>query len=147
MEPVIAKVRIPPNYDLEAIALAAGQSDAKLRSYDAGELVVEGVPQSALDTAISNYSDLPRLKRTKRKEILFAANSEYLNLFSFDGELVEMAKDEILIAGLTGTLPPELSAKRQQMRDLYTKRRAKFQTIKNATTEAQVQAITWTSTP
>ena len=51
----MAKVTVPPTYDLVKIATAAGQPDPEMRSYHDGVLEVKGVTQRKLDSALANY--------------------------------------------------------------------------------------------
>ena len=53
----MAKITVDPTYNLEKIANDAGQADPTKRSYSAGQLIVEGVTQAALEAALSAYDD------------------------------------------------------------------------------------------
>lgn len=52
----MAQIEVSPEYDLAAIATAAGNSDISQRRYIDGVLYVDGVSQGSLDSALSSYN-------------------------------------------------------------------------------------------
>lgn len=140
----MAKIAVPPDYDLAAIAEAAGQPDRYKRSYAAGELYVEGVSQSSLDVAVANYSDLARLKRSKRQELLIAFKAEWEVLWTLDGIYLPQWIEKIEIKRHRNiALTANETSKIVAAQDLFDKLETKFADVNNATTEAQVQAVVW----
>lgn len=137
-----ASIKLSPEYQLKEIAEAAGQPDLHKRRYVNGELIVEGISQSALDAAVAAYDPLPMLKVAKRQELLLAFKAEYAQLWIIDGVAVAEWKDLILGKAAAQRTAAE-SAKVSQANTLFTQIQTKLADVRNATTEAQVQAITW----
>ncbi|WP_439851165.1 phage tail assembly chaperone [Pseudomonas syringae] len=52
----MAKITVPPDFDLVKIATAAGQPDLEKRSYHNGVLEVMGVTQAKLSAALASYN-------------------------------------------------------------------------------------------
>lgn len=138
----MARKTVPATYDLPAIASAAGQVDNSKVRYENGELIVDDVTQASLDAAVAGYDDLPRLKRTKRQELLLAFKADYAAVWLIDGIEVEEQKDAILAKTAANRTANETSLV-NQAGTLITKIKTKFTDVNNATTEAQVQAIVW----
>lgn len=136
------RAQLPAYYDLGAIAIAAGQPNVFQCHYTDGELTVEGISQAALDAAVTGYDNLAFLKRLKRKELLLAFKAEYALLWIIDDVEVTEWKDLILGKAAAQRTTAE-AAKVTQANTLFTKIQAKFTDVRNATTEAQVQAIVW----
>lgn len=84
------------------------------------------------------------VKAAKRTEMVLAADRDYRAIFTRDGQFVELEKDYILLASALGMiLNAEMTGKRQAMRAVIDKLRAKLADVNAATTEAQINAITW----
>lgn len=143
----MAKITVPSVYDLVAIAEAAGQPDPDKRRYEYGQLHVLDVTQNALDTALSNYSDLARLKRVKRSEILLAFKADYALIWMIDDVSVEEWKDRISFKAAANRTAAE-NAKLTQAAALFDKLQTKLTYLRDPVrTEAEVSALSWTSTP
>lgn len=139
---VMARKTVPATYDLPAIATAAGQADNSKVRYEQGDIVVDDVTQASLDAAVASYNDLPRLKRAKRQELMLAFKAEYALVWVIDGIEMEEQKDDILSKPAAQRTAAQ-TALVNQAGALITKIKQKFQDVNAATTEAQVQAITW----
>jgi hypothetical protein len=77
-----AQVTVPAEYNMGAIALAAGNGDVEARLYDDGILFVEGVDQAALDLAANEYgqsSEVAERERLKTEALLVARFNAFLD--------------------------------------------------------------------
>lgn len=85
---------------------------------------------------------VPVARTAKRKELLLAFKADYAAVWRIDGIAVEEQKDSILAKTAANRTANE-TALVNQAGTLITKIKSKFADVNNATTEAQVQAITW----
>jgi len=72
----MAKVTISTDYDLAAIAAAAG-GDPKKALYDHGVYIVPDVTQATLDTAVANFDMAAYNKRVAALEVTHARAAAY----------------------------------------------------------------------
>lgn len=168
----MASIECPTDYDLQAIARAAGATDPEQVTYQLGHLVVDGVSQAALEQAFATYSPVDDAKERK----LLAINAAYEGEFSaikqqypeaeresWPIQLSEAAAladdalaptpflDALVLARGFGETKAELAAKVQGKNQAYSglsaaltgKRHRLERQVQDATTPEQVQAITW----
>ncbi len=65
----MAKITVPVDYDLQAIAIAAGNTDIELRTWQDGEFTVDDVTQEDLDAALAAYTHDPLAKPKEDADI------------------------------------------------------------------------------
>lgn len=85
---------------------------------------------------------IPAAKTVKRQELLLAFKADYAAVWLIDGIEVEEQKDSILAKTAAQRTANETSLV-NQAGALITKIKTRFADVNNATTETQVQAITW----